>query len=210
MNIQKIYNTVWEVEDVDPNTRLEAVGHPVVVNKPLLIKHSATCHYLASDLLEYRNDFGTEYEVNVHSYGTKNKSQNLALEGTGAIAGGQATKFQNEENKWTFQTASSPAQDYSIEEKTYSIEDMLNEIKAKLLSRGNYSLRGLARSFRILDDNGNHQISEFEFRNGLLDFGFALTEEQSKAMIKFFDKNNDGQVHFDEFVRFMRGEINDF
>lgn len=177
MNVQKIYNTVWEVEDVDPNTRLEAVGQPVPTNKALLIKHCATCHYLASDLLEYRNDFGTEYEVNVHSYGTKNKSQNLALEGNGAIGSGQATKFQNEENKWTFVTASSPSQDYEVQEKTYTVEDLLAEIKAKLLKRGNYALRGLARSFRILDDNGNHQISEFEFRNGLLDYGFAITEE---------------------------------
>ena len=29
-------------------------------------------------------------------------------------------------------------------------------------------------------------------------------------MIKFFDRNNDGQVHFDEFVVFMRGDINEY
>ncbi len=49
-------------------------GQPVQANAPVLIKHCATSAYLASDLLEYRNDFGTEYEVNVHNYSTKNKS----------------------------------------------------------------------------------------------------------------------------------------
>ena len=46
--------------------------------------------------------------------------------------------------------------------------------------------------------------------NGLKDFGFGVTDEQAKELIKRFDKNNDGQIHFDEFLRYLRGDINDF
>jgi len=52
----------------------------VLASDPILIEHCATSHFLASDSIQYRNDFGTEYEVSVHSYATNNKSQCLQLE----------------------------------------------------------------------------------------------------------------------------------
>ena len=51
----------------------------------ILIEHCATSHYLASDKINYRNDFGTECEVSVHSHSTKNKTQSLNLEQIGKI-----------------------------------------------------------------------------------------------------------------------------
>jgi hypothetical protein len=74
MSAKNIYNTVWKIMHVDPNLRVGTVGLPVLANDPVLIEHCATSHYLASDSIQYRNDFGTEYEVCVHSYATTNKS----------------------------------------------------------------------------------------------------------------------------------------
>ena len=85
MIIKSIYNTVWKVVSVDPNLRISSVGKPVLANEPILIEHCATSHFLASDSIQYRNDFGTEYEVCVHSYATNNKSQNLKLEQVGKL-----------------------------------------------------------------------------------------------------------------------------
>jgi len=68
------FDTVWEIEDLDPNTRFEANGEPVMANGPILIKHASTCHFLASDTVEQKNDYGAEFEVSVHSYSTNNKS----------------------------------------------------------------------------------------------------------------------------------------
>lgn len=68
------FDTVWTIEGIDPNTRFEAEGEPVLANAPLLVKHKSTCHFLASDKVDYKNDFGGEFEVTVHSYATKNKS----------------------------------------------------------------------------------------------------------------------------------------
>lgn len=133
MNIQKIYNSVWEVVHPDPLLQLEMVGQSVQANSPVLIKHCATCAYLASDLLEYKNDFGTEYEVNVHNYSTKNKSQNLALESKGILSSGIPTKFSCDENIWCISTAPDPSFDYEIDEPVQTVESLLQEIRAKLL-----------------------------------------------------------------------------
>jgi len=37
----------------------------------------------------------------------------------------------------------------------YTSDDLIKEIKAKLLARGTLGIRGLARIFKILDINGN-------------------------------------------------------
>ena len=74
MTTKNVYNTVWKILHCDPNKRIKSVGDFVYANEPLLIEHCATSHLLASDKTEYRNDFGTEYEVCVHSYTSNNKS----------------------------------------------------------------------------------------------------------------------------------------
>jgi hypothetical protein len=102
MHVKKIYNTVWVVEDANPVTRKQSFGKPVPANSGVIIKHAATAHLLASDMVKYRNEFGMEYEVCVHNYSTKNKSQNLALESSGAIASDTPTKFQHDQNIWMF------------------------------------------------------------------------------------------------------------
>lgn len=87
---------------------------------------------------------------------------------------------------------------------------MLAEIKAKLLERGSYGIRGLARTFKILDNDGGMKLDINEFQNGLIDYGFSLTDEQAKMLLAKFDKNKDGKVDFDEFMRFLKGDINKF
>ena len=88
-----IYNNSWVIDYLDPNYRFDKQGSPVEVNDPILIRHISTNHYLASDLNKIKNDFGTEYEVCVNSFASKNRSQNLALEKDGKITGDIPTKF---------------------------------------------------------------------------------------------------------------------
>lgn len=38
----------------------------------------------------------------------------------------------------------------------------------------------------------------------------SITREQAEEVVKRFDRNKDGQIHFNEFIRFLRGEINAF
>jgi len=80
MTTKNIYNTVWKIIHHVPAMRASAVGEPVQANEPVVIEHCATSHFLASDKINYRNEFGMEYEVCVHSFSTNNKSQQLNLE----------------------------------------------------------------------------------------------------------------------------------
>lgn len=102
MHIKKNYNTVWTVEDMSPVTRKSSMGKSVPANGGIVLRHCATGNMLASDLVDYRNDYGMEYEVCVNSFATKNKSQNLALESAGAIGSDTPTKFQQDQNVWMF------------------------------------------------------------------------------------------------------------
>lgn len=162
------FNTIWSIEYADPNKRFSMKGQPVELGQPILLEHCGTAHYLASDLIEYRNDFGVEYEVSVHSYGTLNKSQSLSLERSGKQAAGTPTKFQEDQNIWSFVASQDPSTDFdpaveqaggrttglatgmavgkpSTEKRTMSPLEIFADIKQKLLQQGNYGLRGLAR-----------------------------------------------------------------
>ncbi len=102
------YNNTWVIDYLDPNFRFEKQGTPVECNDPILIRHVATNHYLATDFNKLKNDFGTEYEVFVHSFASKNRSQNLALEKVGKITGDLPTKFQEDQNVFFFVTSPGP------------------------------------------------------------------------------------------------------
>lgn len=109
MTTKLIYNTVWKIVHFNPNFRLTTIGSPIPANEPVLIEHCATSHYLASDNINYRNEFGMEFEVNVNSYSTYNKSQALNLEKVGKITRDQPTKLQYDQNSWVIMTASDPS-----------------------------------------------------------------------------------------------------
>jgi hypothetical protein len=68
------YTGTWVIDYLDPNFRFEKQGEPVEANAPILIRHCSTSHYLAADMNKIKNDFGTEYEVCVNSFATKNRS----------------------------------------------------------------------------------------------------------------------------------------
>ena len=58
----------WTIEHIDPSKRLEVQGQPVPSNEPFLIRHDQTGKLLSSDLIDYFNDFGHEYEMCCNNY----------------------------------------------------------------------------------------------------------------------------------------------
>jgi len=77
-------------------------------------------------------------------------------------------------------------------------------------SRGSLGIRGLARMFKILDNNGNRQIDMNEFYWGIKDFGISLTQDEAQKVLSSFDRDRNGTVNFDEFLRALRGDLNPF
>jgi Ca2+-binding EF-hand superfamily protein len=83
------------------------------------------------------------------------------------------------------------------------------------LRAGGYaSLNALGRQFRIADRDGSGIMAKSEF-DIALDLFFAyykvnLTPAQKNSLFQFFDRDNSGTVSYDEFVRGVRGDMNDF
>jgi len=58
-----------------------------------------------------------------------------------------------------------------------------------------------------MDDNGNGTLSPGEFLNGMMDMGINLTEDEITKAMLLFDRNQDGVISFDEFLRTLRGKM---
>lgn len=121
------------------------------------------------------------------------------------------TKYQGDQNLWMICTAPDPSYSVPLEgDEEYTIEDLLRDIKSRLLERSSFGIAGLSRIFKAMDDNGNHQLDVDDFRWGLIDFGITITKEEAHQILKHLDTDKNGTVDFDEFLRFLRGDLNDF
>eukprot|EP00163_Fabomonas_tropica_P023105 TRINITY_DN40394_c0_g1_i1.p1 TRINITY_DN40394_c0_g1~~TRINITY_DN40394_c0_g1_i1.p1 ORF type:complete len:335 (+),score=89.52 TRINITY_DN40394_c0_g1_i1:260-1264(+) len=87
---------------------------------------------------------------------------------------------------------------------------LIKKIRDKALARGAAGIKGLSRSFRIMDDNGDLALDYSEFSKGLRDYGFKdLDDDELQRCCKMFDYDNDGTVSIDEFLVAMRPPLND-
>lgn len=92
----------------------------------------------------------------------------------------------------------------------FNINDLIREVKAKILERSSSGIKGISRIFRAMDDNGNGQLDVDDFRWGFIDYGFNLSKEDAQQLLDHFDRDKNGTVSFNEFLRAIKGELNDF
>lgn len=90
----------------------------------------------------------------------------------------------------------------------YSIEDLFKDIKAKIVGRSEGGIRGVSRIFKAMDNNGNGLLDVDDFRWGLMDYGISISKEEAVLVLKHFDRDGNGSVDFNEFLRSIRGELN--
>ena len=81
-------------------------------------------------------------------------------------------------------------------------------MKASLNARGVRTIRGMGRSFRIMDDNGDRKIDKQEFYWGLMDLGATVSKREAQLLLEYLDTNKDGVVSYDEFLYGIRGAPN--
>lgn len=69
---------------------------------------------------------------------------------------------------------------------------------------------GLGRLFRIMDDDQSRTLSRAEFEKACRDFKTELSAEDIGTLFGAFDVNRDGVISYDEFLRVIRGQMNDY
>lgn len=62
----------------------------------------------------------------------------------------------------------------------FTIEDLIRDVKSKIIERSANGIRGIARIFKAMDDNGNHLLDVDDFRWGLKDYGITLSKEEAQ------------------------------
>lgn len=95
-----------------------------------------------------------------------------------------------------FYFVTSPAPEYArpVEElNTFTIEDLIKEIKAKIVERSAAGgIRGISKIFKAMDNNGNGLLDVDDFRWGLMDYGISLSKEEASQVMKHFDRDGNG------------------
>lgn len=92
----------------------------------------------------------------------------------------------------------------------YTESQLMDVFRKKLASRGARGIMGLGRQFKIADDNRSMSLDMEEFKKCVHDFRVGLKPNDSEKLFKIFDRTNDGAISYDEFLRGVRGEMNDF
>ena len=88
-------------------------------------------------------------------------------------------------------------------------KSLLIKLQEKLKSRGASGFVGLQRSFKIMDDDGSKSLNKSEFKKAIDDLQLGFSDGQCALMFSFFDSDSSGHIEYDEFLKTIRGEINE-
>jgi Ca2+-binding EF-hand superfamily protein len=87
-------------------------------------------------------------------------------------------------------------------------EQLAEALKTKLASRGGKGVIGLARQFKIMDDDNSKSLDKQEFVKAMSDFALGFTPQQCVALFDYFDVDHGGSIDYNEFLRAIRGPMN--
>ena len=59
-----------------------------------------------------------------------------------------------------------------------------------------------------MDDNRSNTLDKMEFKKAIADFRVGIPPEHVDLIFNAFDINRDGTIDYDEFVRIIRGPLN--
>ncbi|KAI7810328.1 calcyphosine-like a isoform X1 [Triplophysa rosa] len=87
--------------------------------------------------------------------------------------------------------------------------DALQELRQLCLKRGAAGIKGLGRTFRIMDDDGSKSLDFQEFEKGLENYGVSVGREKAKEIFAMMDKDGSGSINFGEFLENLRPPMSD-
>ena len=90
---------------------------------------------------------------------------------------------------------------------TSSGNPLLDKLREKLLARGGRGIIGLARQFKIFDDNNSKSLDLDEFIKAMKDFKVDLSTNEVKVLFGNFDRDGEGSIDSEELLRTVRGPM---
>ena len=81
-------------------------------------------------------------------------------------------------------------------------------MRSKILERSSFGVRALQRIFKAMDVKGDKNLDVDDFRWGLMDFGIQVSKDEAGEVLKYFDKDGNGSVNFDEFLSTLKVSSN--
>ena len=87
-------------------------------------------------------------------------------------------------------------------------ESIVERMRVMLKKRGAEGLRGLARNFKICDTDGSGKLNVTELAKCFSLCKLALKPAEVETVFDYFDTSDDQLVSFDEFIKCVRGKMN--
>ena len=133
----------------------------------------------------------------------------MALENEGRLTSDVPTKYQEDYNVFFFQTSPDASYARNIEDLSkFDIHEVINQMRSKILERSSFGVRALQRIFKAMDVKGDKNLDVDDFRWGLMDFGIQVSKDEAGEVLKYFDKDGNGSVNFDEFLSTLKVSSN--
>eukprot|EP00940_MAST-03C_sp_MAST-3C-sp2_P000331 g331.t1 len=173
----------WKVLHTDIRRAAVYEGRPVPANQSIVLCHVSSNSYLSV------------------------QSGNLIVKSHKAKP---TVKCATVSAKNHFKLMTSTSSDAAKDERTFTKatpEILLAKIVAAVSRRGGVGIRGLGRTFRMMDEAGDGLLDRADFKYGIRDCGIDLTEEEFSILLQLFDANGDGFISFGEFLSTIRGPM---
>jgi calcyphosin len=59
-----------------------------------------------------------------------------------------------------------------------------------------------------MDDSGDGQLDEYEFKKAIHDYGIEVDPKDLSSMFKAIDTDHSGSISYNEFIRAVKGPMN--
>ena len=89
------------------------------------------------------------------------------------------------------------------------IDELILNIRNKLAKRGLLNLINIESRFRELDEDNTQELDIKSFSQICTEFDFGLSNEEIEELFVSFDKDERGLINYDDFIRVLRGELNE-
>jgi len=87
-------------------------------------------------------------------------------------------------------------------------DPVLDSLRLQLKQRGASGIIGLAKKFKIMDDNDNGTLDIDEFKKAMKECKISDISDKALAhLFRYFDKDDSGSINYDEFLVGIRGVL---